>query len=219
MPGRAAPRAAAGDFKPPFAIRFNGSRLARRLLALAGWTMHFEGFPTLQGVVAVYPHTSNWDFIVMILVKWAAGVQVRFWGKDKLFHIPVFGRWLRWVGGVPVDRSSPGGVVQQAAKIISEAKAQGSYFWLGVAPEGTRKPGAGWRSGFYRTAVQSDVPLCVIGLDYGRREVLVLDFIRLTGDQAHDMARIAGLLQGVRGKIPANAAPIRLLDNPLRPDT
>jgi len=211
MPARLTPREAAGDFKPPFRLQFKGSRLARGILALAGWKMYFKGFPTAQGLVAVYPHTSNWDFIVMMLVKWGAGVQMSFWGKDKLFRIPLFGPWLRWLGGVPLDRSSPRGVVQQAVDILNKAKAEGSFVWLGLAPEGTRKPGAGWRSGFYRMAVQADVPLCLIALDYGRREVVVLDFIRLTGDEALDMKRIAGLLEGVQGKIPANAAPIRLI--------
>lgn len=213
MAESALPRQAAGDCQLPFAVQFKGSALARRILALAGWSMYFEGFPAKQGVVAVYPHTSNWDFVVMILVKWGAGVPLRFWGKDKLFRLPLFGRWLRWVGGVPVDRSSARGVVGQAVDILVDAKANDRFFWLGLAPEGTRKPSAGWRSGFYQTAFQADVPLCVIGLDYGRHEVAVLDFIRLTGDESHDMARIASLLEGVRGRVPANAAPIRLLDN------
>jgi 1-acyl-sn-glycerol-3-phosphate acyltransferase len=201
-----------GDFAPPLALQFRGSRLARTLLRLAGWRVLFAGLPARQGVIAVYPHTSNWDFVVMILAKWAVGVQVMFWGKDKLFDVPLLGRWMRWLGGVPVDRTSPRGVVRQAVELFEQARADDRYFWLGLAPEGTRKAIPGLRSGFYRTALEAQVPLGLIRLDYGRREVVVRDFILLTGDESHDMARIAAVLDGAQGRVPANAAPVRLLD-------
>ncbi len=193
-------------------LQFRGNRIARALLRAAGWKIFFEGLPAQQGVLIVYPHTSNWDFVVMIVAKWAVGVPVRFWGKDKLFRIPLFGRWLRWVGGVPVDRTSPHGVTKQALEIFAAKKASGSYFWLGLAPEGTRKHIPGLRSGFYRTALGAGVPLGLVSLDYTKREIRVMDFIRLTGDEDLDMARIAASFTGVQGRIPANAAPFKLLD-------
>ena len=202
----------ATDFQPPHALQFEGSRVAKALLRWCGWRVLFEGLPAQQGVLVVYPHTSNWDFIVMLLAKWSVGVQVRFWGKDKLFNIPLFGRWLRWVGGVPVARTAPRGIVGQAVDIIERKKQSGSYFWLGLAPEGTRKYIAGWRSGFYLTALQAQLPLGLISLDYARKQVRVLDFIALTGDQAADMARIASFYAGVQGHQPSAAAPITLLD-------
>ncbi len=201
-----------GDFAPPLALQFRGSWLARALLRLAGWRVLFAGLPARQGVIVVYPHTSNWDFVVMILAKWSVGVQVMFWGKDKLFEVPLLGRWLRWLGGVPVDRTSPRGVVRQAVDLFNQAREQDRYFWLGLAPEGTRKAIPGLRSGFYRTALEAGVPLGLIRLDYGRREVVVLDFIRLSGDEVHDMARIAAALGGATGRVPGNAAPLKLLD-------
>jgi 1-acyl-sn-glycerol-3-phosphate acyltransferase len=199
------------DYPRPFSLQFRGSALARWVLARFGWTVYFEGFPALQGLVTVYPHTSNWDFVVMILAKWAMGVPASFWGKDKLFRIPIFGAWLRWVGGVPVDRTSPRGVVGQAVDLMLSKKADHEYFWLGLAPEGTRRKIGGWRSGFYRTALQAKIPLGLARLDYARREVTLLDFIALTGDETHDLARIADVYQGAQGKIPGHAAPIQLL--------
>jgi 1-acyl-sn-glycerol-3-phosphate acyltransferase len=206
------------DFARPFPLQFRGSAVARGLLRLFGWKVRFEGLPAQQGVLIVYPHTSNWDFVVMIVAKWSVGVQVHFWGKDRLFNIPLFGRWLRWVGGVPVDRSAARGVVGQAVAHLEAARATASYFWLGLAPEGTRKPLGGLRSGFYRTAVEAGVPLGLIKLDFALKEVSVLDFIELTGDEAADMARIANVFQGVQGRVPGNAAPVRLLD-PAAPRT
>ena len=96
------------EFPQPHPVQFAGSAFARWVLTRLGWQVKFEGLPALQGMVVVYPHTSNWDFIVLMLAKWAIGVPVYFWGKDSLFRIPLFGRWLRWLGGVPVVRNDLG---------------------------------------------------------------------------------------------------------------
>jgi Acyltransferase len=197
---------------PPHTHQFHGSSLARGLLRLLGWKVYFEGFPTLQGVAVVYPHTSNWDAPIMFLAKWACGVQVMFWGKDTLFSVPLLGSWLRWIGGVPVQRTIKGGAVAQSVDIISKHKAAGEYFWLGLSPEGTRKYIAGWRSGFYRTALRAQVPLCLVKLDYAKREVSIKNFMWLSGNEAQDMAAIETVFDGVRGLLPANMAPIQLLD-------
>lgn len=200
------------DFVKPYPCQFHGSRIARGLLRMLGWEVHFEGFPTLQGVAVVYPHTSNWDAPVMFLAKWVCGVQVMFWGKDSLFRIPLLGAWLRWIGGVPVRRTAKEGVVGQVVDVIAQHKARGEYFWLGLAPEGTRKYIPGWRSGFYQTALHAQVPLCLVKLDYARREISVRDFMDLSGNEAQDMAYIAAVYQGVRGLVPEHMAPIQLLD-------
>jgi 1-acyl-sn-glycerol-3-phosphate acyltransferase len=203
---------AGSDYPQPFPVQFAGSAVARWLLRRMGWKVHFEGLPSLQGVLAVYPHTSNWDFVVLITMKWAIGIQVRFWSKDSLFRIPLFGRWLRSLGGVPVARTSPQGMVGDTAARMQQARERGDYFWLAVAPEGTRKYLPGWRSGFYRTAVQAGVPLGLVRVDYRGRQVTVTDFLRLSGDEAADFQRIAAALEGANGYHPDKAAPIRLLD-------
>jgi 1-acyl-sn-glycerol-3-phosphate acyltransferase len=200
------------DFQKPYTLQFQGSRAAQWLLKAMGWTVAFDGFPTQQGIAVVYPHTSNWDAPLMFLVKWAVGVQVMFWGKDKLFKIPLLGRWLRWIGGVPVDRTAKHGVVGSMIEQMRQRKASGEYFWLGLAPEGTRKYIPGWRSGFYRVAVACDVPLLVISLDYSRRLCKVNQFLKLSGDEALDMARVAALCAGAIGLKPQNMAPITLLE-------
>ena len=74
-------------------ITLRGSALARALLRLAGWRLLFNGLPAAQGVAIVYPHTSNWDFVVGMLAKWGVGIPITFWGKHSLFRIPIFGAW------------------------------------------------------------------------------------------------------------------------------
>ncbi len=191
-------------------VQLNGSALARAVLRLAGWRLLFNGLPARQGVLIVYPHTSNWDFPVAMLAKWAVGLQVTFWGKDTLFKLPLFGRWLRWLGGVPVDRSSASGIVGQMASALTAARENGDFMWLALSPEGTRKYSAAWRSGFYHVAQQAGVPLALVYLDYREREIGVQHFLRLTGDVPTDMAAIASVLSGRSGRNPVQAAPIRL---------
>lgn len=200
------------DFSRPYPVQFAGSALARWLLRRMGWSVHFDGLPAMQGVVVIYPHTSNWDFVVLIMAKWAIGIPVRFWSKESLFRIPLFGRWLRRLGGAPVARTSSRGVVGDTVAQLEQARTRGEYFWLAVAPKGTRKFIPGWRSGFYRIVVQTGVPLGLARIDYRLRDVRVADFIRLSGDEAADFQRIAVAFEGVTGCRPGNAAPIRLLD-------
>ena len=113
------------DFPPPYPVQFQGSAVARWLLRRMGWRVDFQGLPGLQGVLAVYPHTSNWDFVVLLIVKWAIGIPVRFWGKDSLFRFPVFGHWMRYLGGVPVERTSAKGVVGDTVAHIQAARTSG----------------------------------------------------------------------------------------------
>lgn len=200
-------------------VRFDESRLARALLRLAGWRVVYQGFPTRQGVAIVYPHTSNWDFVVMVLAKWTIGVPARWWGKDSLFRLPLLGRWMRWLGGIPLDRRSSRGVVAEMVAVFDAAKAADELLWLGLSPEGTRRHTDGWRSGFYQVALGADVPLALIRLDYGRREVRITDFIHLSGDMDADYARMAEAYAGVRGQRPSQASPIAPLPKRPTPDT
>jgi len=160
--------------------------------------------------MVVYPHTSNFDFPIGLLAKWAMGLQVSFWGKDSLFRIPVLGAWIKWLGGVPVNRSAPGGLVEQAAEHLRCCRQQQVFAWLVVAPEGTRKLTNGWRSGFYWVAHQADVPLGLATIDFGRRHIAVSQFVRLNGQQHSDMTEISQLLGNPQGYHPANASPVRM---------
>lgn len=191
-------------------VQLQGSALARLLLRAAGWRVLFHGLPARRGVVIIYPHTSNWDFVVGIMAKWSIGIPVTFWGKSSLFRVPLFGAWLRWLGGVPVDRERSQGAVQAMIERFEQAHAGDEFLWLALAPEGTRRASGGWRSGFYRVALGAGVPLGLAYLDFAQREVGVVDFLQISGNREADMAAIAARLGHHRGRRPACAAPIRL---------
>lgn len=191
-------------------VRLEGSVLAQGALRLGGWRLCFNGLPARQGVLIVYPHTSNWDFVFGILAKWGIGMPVTFWGKDSLFRLPILGPWLRWLGGVPVDRESANGIVGQMVRELVAAREQDRFLWLALAPEGTRRHASAWRSGFYHVAREAWVPLGLGFLDYGRREVGVEHFMMLSGDVPADMAQIRQQLSSRTGRHPERAAPIEM---------
>jgi 1-acyl-sn-glycerol-3-phosphate acyltransferase len=103
------------------------------------------------------------------------------------------------------------GAVAQMTEAMRDARAQGRFMWLGLAPEGTRSLTAGWRSGFYRVAVDAGVPLGLVVLDYGQRRVGFDSHWQLSGDLSADFAAIAARLADCRAYRPQLAAPVRPL--------
>jgi hypothetical protein len=189
----------------PSALPTWGQRTALGILQLFGWRMRYTPLPGPHGIAVVYPHTSNWDFVIGLLGKWAVGVQFRWLAKNSLFRGPM-GAILRYWGGVAVDRSAPMGATRQLAQRMLSS----NWFWLAITPEGTRGYRPHWKSGFYHLALAARVPLLLVYLDYRNKELGVVDTLELSGDQEADMAAIAAVYQDRQGLHPANAAPIKL---------
>lgn len=184
-------------------------RLALRVLNLLGWRLLFRPLPGPHGVAIAYPHTSNWDVLVGLLAKWAVGLPFRWLAKEKLFRGlagktigPIFRRW----GAVPVERGTSTGAT---ARLAATMKAS-DWFWLALAPEGTRSFSQHWRSGFYHLAVTARVPLLLVYLDYPNKTFGVIDHLELTGDQERDMAAIRAVYTGHHGLHPELEGSIEL---------
>ncbi len=179
-------------------------RWARRLLAAFGWRVDVGLPPGPKCVIAFYPHTSNWDFVVGYLAKLAAGVPVHFVAKHTLFR-PPFGSLLRRMGGIPVDRGAHAGLVHQ---LLAEMEAR-PWMWLAIAPEGTRSYVDRWKSGFYRLALGAKVPIGLAFIDWRERVVGLLEYFVPVGDEEADLARIRAAYAGKVGKRPELAGEIR----------
>ena len=171
--------------------------LGRGTLRLLGWRFvgGFADEPRQGAVVA--PHTSNWDGIVGLAAAAVCGISVRVFAKRQLFVGPV-GWLLRLFGGVPVDRGRPGGLVGRGV----EALTGPAPAVVAVTPEGTRAAADRWETGFHRMALEAGVPVAVVALDWGRREVGCVGTIHPSGDLEADLRAIGGLLEGVRGRHP-----------------
>ena len=212
MNEQAAPNLPQPELIPgPYPVKFKGHAWAAWLLKLIGWRVDFHGLPALQGVAIVDPHTSNWDFLTAMLCKWTMGLPVFFWGKDSLFKWPLVGRWMRWIGGLPIDRSSSRGVVGAMLEVFAEHQRANQFLWLGLSPEGTRKHTEGWRSGFYQLALGGNLPLGVVRLDYAQKVLKFEGFIKLTGNVDVDYAYLRKMYEGVEGFHIDQAAPIQPL--------
>jgi hypothetical protein len=161
--------------------------------------------PRSEGDHRRLSHTSNWDFPVGYLFKLATGLPLSWVGKDTLFRGPV-GALLRRMGGIAANRRERTGLIGQ---LVGEFRRR-DWMWMAIAPEGTRALAPHWKSGFYRLALAADVPVGLGFIDWGRREVGVCGYVRMTGDRDADMARIGAAYAGKMGLRPENAGPIRL---------
>jgi 1-acyl-sn-glycerol-3-phosphate acyltransferase len=182
-------------------------RFARAVLRLLGWRVEFVEPPGPRGIVIVYPHTSNWDFVVGLLAKWAIGVPLRFVGKESLFRGltgATLGRLMRLWGGRPVDRHRASGAVQQLAALMRSEP----WFWLALSPEGTRRYQDHLRSGFYHLALALQVPVGLAFIDYGRRSVGVTRYVRMSGEVDDDLRLLRGYYADKRGLRPLQASAI-----------
>lgn len=174
------------------------SRLALRLMHALGWKLRWNGLPGNHGIIIFYPHTSNWDFLWGMLAKWAINVPLKFLVKEKLFKgVTGFflGAFVRYWGGEPIERGVSSGAIPKLAERIRSA----DWFWLAIAPEGTRSYTPHWRSGFYHIALTAKVPLVCAFIDYPSREIGISQTLELTGDEATDLANIRAIYQGLRG--------------------
>lgn len=168
--------------------------MGRAYLWVSGWRI--EGtFPAdPKYVVIVAPHTSNWDFMLGVAVVFALELRVSWLGKHALFKAP-FKAFLRWLGGIPVDRSASHGVVGECVKAFEAAPA----LMLALAPEGTRKGVSQWKTGFYLIAVKAGVPVMPVGFDYREHVVRLMPMFQPSGNLELDLPRIQALYHEVHG--------------------
>ena len=148
------------------------------------------------------PHTSNWDFILMIAMAWASGLSPVWLGKKEMFAGPA--AWLfKAMGGIPVDRKQPADLVEAVVALA----ASGRHAAIVISPEGTRTQGTHWKSGFRRIALGADVPLCLSFLDGPTRTGGFGPTFALTDDVVADMDVIRAFYADKHGMRPGRFTP------------
>jgi 1-acyl-sn-glycerol-3-phosphate acyltransferase len=197
---------------PTADIRFGVvQRVANWLIRLIGWKVVGTWPPVKQSVFIVAPHTSNWDFPVGLCAGFSSGILLAwpygFMMKDVLSRGPL-GPIMRWLGGLPIDRSSPNAVVDQMAQVFDEREE----FILAVTPEGTRSLRPHWRSGFYYIALKAEVPVVPVAFDYRLKEVGLGEPMTLSGDREADTEVFRRFYQGVTPKRPDKFGPVKFRD-------
>ena len=171
--------------------------LSKLLFKLNGWkVVGIETYPAKCLIISA-PHTSNWDFFIGRCYAYIIGVQPKYLIKGELF-LPVLSALLRWNGGIPVYRKVNKNVVDQLCTMFSED----SELNLGITPEGTRAWVKKWKTGFYHIAIEANVPILLLKMDYDRKEVGIICEFMPSGDFEKDMLFIEDKYKDVKGKIP-----------------
>jgi len=165
---------------------------ARLTMRLFGWRV--EGVLPNDGKLLIIgaPHTSNWDWVLVMLTAYSLGVRISWMAKHTLFKKP-FGGLMRWLGGIAIDRRAKHGTVQQAITSFKEKEK----LILCITPEGTRSKVREWKQGFYHIAQGADVPVVVAAFDYGRKAVRLGPTFKPSGNLEADLPIIKSFYDGV----------------------
>lgn len=165
---------------------------------LLGWKLVGD-FPShlKKYVIIAAPHTSWKDFPIAILARNTSGEKINYIAKASLFK-PPFGFIFRWLGGTPVDRSQSTNKVQSIVDIF-DAKEE---FRLALSPEGTRQKVTQWKTGFYYIAKGAGVPIVMVTLDFGKKQVKISEPYYPTDDMEKDFAHFHAFYKDVQAAVP-----------------
>ena len=183
------------------------SLAARFFWFVSRWELSTRPAPDRPTILLGAPHTSNWDFVLMLGIAWRLGIDMHWLGKASLFagwRGPV----MRALGGVPVDRANPARVVEDMVRQVHS----GETFGLVVTPDGTRSGHTHWKSGFYRIARETGLPVTLGYVDRTTMTTGLGPTIDLTGDVATDMDRIRAFYSDKAGFHPDKRVEPRLVD-------
>ncbi|MCK6510838.1 lysophospholipid acyltransferase family protein [Myxococcota bacterium] len=176
----------------------------KMLLKLVGWKA--EGtLPGKKVILITAPHTTNWDFFYMILMAMYFDIQISWMGKHTLFRFP-YGWFMRWMGGIPIDRRANHNIVTATAEQFKKTDA----LILGIPAEGTRKYVDYWKSGFYFIAKEAHVPIVLGFLDYEKKIGGFGPSLIPSDDLRADMDKIRAFYKDIKGKYPEKFGRIRL---------
>jgi len=176
------------------------------ILQLFGWQTDLAVPMADKCVLVGAPHTTNWDFPLALLGMSAMGIKFNWVAKHTLFRWPL-GYLMRSLGGIPLDRRSGG--TGFAIKALENFQ-QLDHFILAIAPEGTRHKTDYWKSGFYKIAVKSSVPIALGYVDFRKKKVGIGKIFMASGDRERDFALVKDFYRDKAGKFPEKQGAIRL---------
>jgi len=182
--------------------------IANGWLKILGWEVKASGLPQPPYVFIGAPHTSNWDFLLLIAGVLNQGMDIHWMGKHALFP-PVLGAVMRWMGGIPVNRAKAHNMVSRMAALLKENPDT----ILCIPPEGTRSKVTQWKTGFYHIAQQADVPILMAAIDAENKQLIFLGEFKPSGDIEKDLPEIQDYYRGMKGIRPENFAGAEESDN------
>ena len=178
--------------------------LARWFLRVSGWKV--EGtVPPVSGnenlVLIAGPHTSNWDGVFGFAAILGLDAKITFFGKYTLFNKPVLGKFLKYMGGIPVDKSKPGKGLTDVA-IENMKKFNGSL--IAMSPEGTRAKTEKMKSGFLRIAKAVEGQIFLGAFDFDKKRIVLDRFYSPSGNNEQDLQWVRNYFMQYKAKHPEN---------------
>lgn len=173
-------------------------RLSRKILyGWLGFREHVtEPLPD-KCVIALAPHTSNWDFIIGQLYLYSIGKDCNFLMKKEWFFWPL-GILMRRIGGIPVYRNKK----MKVTDTVARQAIQADTFRVCITPEGTRKANGDWKKGFYYIALKADIPILLYGLDFKTKTIKCTKSLIPNGDVDSQLQEIKDYFRPFTGKHP-----------------
>jgi len=162
-----------------------------------GWNKNGDIGGIKKCVMIAAPHTSNWDLPMTLMLAFLFDLKVYWMGKKSIFRFP-FGSIMKWLGGVPVDRSKSNNLVDDSIELFRKNE----NMILIVPPEGTRGRTKYWKTGFYYIAEGAGVPVLPGYVDYGRKIGGFGKLFNPSGDIEADIDSIKKFYSGITGKHP-----------------
>ena len=169
-------------------------RVSGKILTLRGWQLPHGPATPAKYVLILAPHTSNWDFLLMLLVVLKLRLELYWMGKNSLFPFGI-GWLMRWLGGISIDRAKSHNVVNETVRQYREHES----LVILIPPEGTRSKVTTWKSGFYHIANMVEVPILLGYVDAANKEAGLVGFFTPTGDIEKDMQEIRTFYANKKG--------------------
>mgnify|MGYP000857765620 CR=1 FL=1 len=167
------------------------------LFKLFGWKLNVTvGFPE-KFIIALAPHTSNWDFVLGVLYMYSQGIKINFLMKKEWFCGPLNPLFTR-LGGIPVIRSRHSSLTD----LLAEEARLHDAFRLCITPEGTRSINPDWKHGFYYIALKANIPILLYGIDYEKKLIQCTKSFIPTGDIDREMKDVKLYFKDFRGRHP-----------------
>lgn len=186
-------------------------QIAETVVRMMGWRIQGEVPPDIRKLVMLgVPHTSNWDFFMMMCCAWRYGLRVKWLGKEALFSNPFKRFFCTLMGGIKVDRTQSDQAVDNIANILMHSKKN---VCLAIAPEGSRHKKPGWRSGFFYIAQKARIPIGLGYIDYANRTMGVGPILSNLIDINSTMTEIEKFYREIKGKFPEKQSPIKIIKN------
>jgi 1-acyl-sn-glycerol-3-phosphate acyltransferase len=123
--------------------------------------------------------------------SWPAGVK-----KAVMIVVP-HTSWHDFYIGLMVRRILGVDIKYVAKKELFKPPFGWYFRWMG----GTRKKVKDWKTGFYYIAKTANVPIVMLALDFGRKQVKISEPLYVTEDKEQDFKKIKTFYKDVIGKV------------------